>query len=82
MTRTKEEGLRVYRKLAYYYGNKIPVHFKIKTGEFRNGIILDLNEEKLTLVLKEFVLGEMPFLLEDINAETITKYNNRVDNGD
>ncbi len=69
-----EIGKNVYRKLVYFFENKMPIHFTLKYGGWKNGIILDLNEKKLTLVLKEFVEGEMAFLLEDINIESIKKF--------
>jgi len=70
-----EYGQRVYRKLLYFFENQLAIHFTLaETGSFYNGIILDLNEKKLTLVLKEFKFGEMPFLLEDINEDSIVKY--------
>lgn len=70
---TRQTALRNYRKLNYFYESKTPVHFKIQTGEFRNGIILDLNQEKLVMVLKEDIIGCIPLLLEDIKEETIIK---------
>jgi len=77
MTNDKTKGQRVYRRLLYFYENKIPVHFKLEDNNWRNGIILDLSEEKLTLVLKEFLMGEIPFLLEDINEDSIFKFEER-----
>jgi len=77
---TNDKAKRIYRKLNYFYENQIPVHFKLETGEFRNGEILDLNSEKLTLILKEFVFGEIPFLLEDINIDSISKFKKRGEN--
>lgn len=71
---TNDKAKRTYRKLSYFYENKILVHFKLETGEFRNGEILDLDFEKLTLILKEFVFGEIPLLLEDINSDSISKF--------
>jgi len=71
---TNDKGKKVLRKLNYFYKNEIPVHFKLETGEFRNGKILDLSKEKMTLVLKEFVMGTVPFLLENINENSITKF--------
>ena len=74
-----DKGHRVFRKLNYFFENQIPVHFKIENGDFRNGLVLDLNEDKLTLVLREFVFGEMPFLLEDIKEESIRKFEEKVE---
>ena len=71
---TNEIGQRVYRKLLYFFENNLMVHFKDLDTIFYNGLILDLNEEKLTLVLRERVRGEIPFLLENINEDSICKF--------
>jgi len=72
---TNDKGHKIYRKLLYYFENKLPVHFKLElNNDFRNGYIIDLNEEKLTLVLNEFVMGSIPFLLEDIKEGSISEY--------
>lgn len=71
MTEENDKAIRNFRKLNSFFENKIPVHFKLETGEFRNGKIIDLNFEKLTLVLKEDVFGTVPFLLEDIKESSI-----------
>ena len=67
-------GERNYRILIYYFENKIKVHFKDLDNIFYNGLILDLNEKKLTLVLQERVKGEIPFLLENIKEDSISKF--------
>jgi len=69
-----ETGYKNYRTLLYYFKNKILVHFKDLDNIFYNGLILELNEQKLTLVLRERVKGEIPFLLEDINPDSINKF--------
>ena len=72
---TKELGINVYRKLLWFYEKKIPIHFcLLERYGWKNGDIIDLNEEKLTLVLKEFKEGELPFLLEEINIDTIKAF--------
>ena len=72
-----ELGQQVFRKLLYFFENKIPLHFSLHSGGWKNGEILDLNEEKLTLVLREFVEGDLPFLLEDIILESIKPFRER-----
>lgn len=67
-------GERNYRILIYYFENQIKVHFKDLDEIFYNGLILDLNERKLTLVLRERVKGEIPFLLENIKEDSISKF--------
>ena len=75
MKQDNEIGKKIYRKLLWFYENKIPIHFCLmdKYG-WKNGLIIDLNEKKLTLVLKEFKEGDLPFLLEEININTIRKF--------
>lgn len=62
-----------YRNFYYFYKNKIKVHFKDFDERWYNGLILDLDKEKLTLVLRERVKGEMPILLEKVNPDSIRK---------
>ncbi len=69
-----ELGQQVYRKISYFFENKIAVHFSLISGGWKNGTIKDLNEEKLTLVLNEFVEGELPFLLENIILNSIKPF--------
>ena len=69
-----ELGYRVYRKLEYFFINKIPIHFSLNFGGWKNGLILDLNSVKLTMVLKEFEEGDLPFLLESININSIKAF--------
>ena len=69
-----EIGQKVYRKFLYYFKNYVVVHFKDLDDIFYNGLILDLNEKKLTLVLRERVRGEIPILLECINEDSICKF--------
>ena len=71
---TNEIGQKVYRKLLYFFENNLQVHFKDVENIFYNGLILDLNEEKLTLVLRERVRGSIPILLEFINEDSICKF--------
>lgn len=73
-TMTNEIGENNYRKLLYYYSNRIIVHFKDLDKIFYNGLIVDLNEEKLTMILKERVRGEIPVLLECIDSNSIEAY--------
>lgn len=67
-------GERNYRKLFYYFDRNIWVHFKDLDGIFYNGLIIDLNKERNTMVLKERVKGEMPFLLEFIDTDSIVSF--------
>ena len=74
-----ELGKQVYRKVLYFYENKIFVHFSLISGGWKNGKIINLNEDKLTLVLNEFVEGELHFLLENIEINSIVKFKEKGD---
>ena len=80
-TGKQDTGMHVYRKLSHFFENKIPVHFCLLAGGWKNGKILDLSESKLTLVLKEFQEGIIPFLLEDIDEKTIKAYREKEEVG-
>ena len=69
-----ETGQNNFRKLLYFFENNIKIHFKDLDGIFYNGLIIDLNEEKHTLVLLERVKGSIPILLEDIDSNSIVKF--------
>jgi len=71
MINDNEKGLRIYRKLLYYFENKISVHINSTFG-FRNGIIVDLSETKLTVVIDDKKECS-PMLLEDIYEDSIDK---------
>jgi len=68
-------GKKVYRKLSWFYSQKLPIHFCLldKFG-WKNGNIVELDEKRLTLVLDEFKEGKLPFLCEEINIDTIKKF--------
>jgi len=74
-----ELGTKVYRKLLYFFENMIPIHFRLNSNGWKNGLIKELDEKNLNMVLKENIEGELPFLLEDINLESIAKFRERED---
>ena len=63
-----------FRKFLYFFENKIKVHFKDLDNIFYNGLILDLSDEKQTMVLAENVKGTMPILLEFIKPDSIREF--------
>jgi len=63
-----------FRNLIYFFENKIKIHFKDFDEIFYNGYIVDLNEDKLTMVFTEDVKGTMPILLECVNPDSIRKF--------
>lgn len=71
---TTQTNDRVYRKLLYYFECQKKVYFKVSQNSqvlFRVGLILDLNQDKSFVILRENVLGEIPILFEDIIEDTI-----------
>lgn len=72
-----EKGQMIYRKLKYFFDNKIYVHFLDLDKIFYNGLIIDLDEKTLTMVIKERVRGCLPILLECINEDSIEEYKER-----
>ena len=71
---TTQTNDRVYRKLLYYFESGKKVYFKVTQNKqilFRVGLILDLNQSKSFVILRENVLGEIPVLFEDIIEDTI-----------
>ena len=67
-----------YRKLVYFFENKIKIHFKDFDEIFYNGLIIDLNEEKKTMILDERMKGMMPIILECVNPDSIRKFEERL----
>ena len=76
---TNEYDDRIYRKLLYFYENQLVIHFKLISGEFRNGIIRNLNREEAVMNINEFKIGDISVLFEDINENSIEKYTTRVE---
>ena len=73
---------QAYRTLEYFFENNIAIHFSLTDSGWKNGIILDLSEKKLTMVLKEFKEGVIPILLEKVNVNTIKEYTKPMDKED
>lgn len=69
-----DAGLQAYRKLVYFFENEIPIHFSLVNGGWKNGTIKELIKPELTLILNEFEEGELSFLLEDINIDSIKRF--------
>ena len=71
---TNEIGDINYRKLIYFYENKIKVHFKDFDEIFYNGLILNLKKEEHILILNERVRGNIPLVLEKIKPDSICEF--------
>ena len=74
MVVNNELGARVYRKLLYYFENKIPIHFSLIDNGWKNGTIVELKKGDWILILDELKEGRLSFLLEDIEINSISSY--------
>ncbi len=67
-----------YRKLEFLKSTNKKLHINIiggaDKGLFRNGFILDISLEKGCLVFVDDVLGDRPYLFEEIDIPGITFY--------
>jgi len=65
-----------YRKLEFLKSTGKKLHINIISGSdkglFRNGFILDISLTKRCLVFIDDVLGERPYLFEEIDIKGIT----------
>ncbi len=71
---TNEIGDINYRKLVYFYENKILIHFKDMNNIFYNGLILNLDREKHIMLIEERVRGNLPIILEEIKSDSICEF--------
>jgi len=71
---TNEIGDINYRKLIYFFENNIIIHFKDTNNIFYNGLILNLDREKHTMLIEERVRGNIPIILEQIKSDTICEF--------
>ena len=73
MTNNNDED---YRKLEFLKSTNKKLHIKIIAGAdkglFRNGFIIDISLDKRCLVFDDSILGERPYLFEEINIPAIT----------
>lgn len=75
---TNEIGQINFRKLSYFFENKLKIHFKDLDDIFYNGLIVDLNEATLTLILQERVRGIIPIILEQIQSDSIQEFKEEI----
>jgi len=61
----------IYETAKFFVEKSIDVHIKLKSGEFRNGSILELRPDRL--FLQDERLGIMPIFFESIRDDGIVK---------
>ena len=81
---TQDEG---YRKLEFFKDNGKKVHLRIiagaDKGEWRNGFVLDVSLNQRCFVFIDDVLGERPYLFEEVDVNSINLFRERgVDEND
>jgi len=71
----QDEG---YRKLEFFKDNGKKVHLKIiagaDKGEWRNGFVLDVSLTQRCFVFIDDVLGERPYLFEEVDMNSIVPF--------
>jgi len=69
---------KIYRTLEFFKEGKKKVHLKIISGGdagcFRNGFILDVSKSKKVFVIIDDVIGERPYLFEEVDVNSIVPY--------
>lgn len=74
-----EDSENVFKKLSYYLNNGQAIHFKLKSGDWRNAIIREIDKENSLAHIKEFKLGNLVIFFWDIQEETIVAYTTKVE---
>jgi len=81
---TYENNDQDYRLLEFLKSTNRKLHIKIISGGdkgmFRNGFILDISLDKRCLVFIDSVLGEIPYLFEEIDIPKINFYKDEKEN--
>lgn len=76
MTMTNEKHDDDYRKLEFLKSTKKKLHIRIIAGAdkglFRNGFIIDISLDKRCLIFNDDVLGERPYLFEEVDIPGIS----------
>jgi len=81
MTKTNDKHDDEYRRLEFLKSTGKKLHINIIAGAdkgcFRNGYILDISKDKRCLIFVDDVLGERPYLFEEIDIPGITFFNEK-----
>ena len=68
----------LYRKLEFFKGNGKKVHLNIIAGAdkgyWRNGFVLDVSLSQRCFIFIDDVLGERPYLFEEVNVDSIVPF--------
>lgn len=69
---------KIYRILEFFKESGRKAHLRIIAGAdkglFRNGFVLDVSLSKKCFVFVDDVLGERPYLFEEVDVNSIVPY--------
>jgi hypothetical protein len=69
---------KIYRTLEFFKESGRKVHLRIIAGAdkglFRNGFVLDVSLAQKCFVFVDDVLGERPYLFEEVDENSIVPY--------
>ncbi|HUS49913.1 MAG TPA: hypothetical protein VMZ91_07090 [Candidatus Paceibacterota bacterium] len=75
---TNDKNDKIYRTLEFFKTNHKKIHIKIISGRdaglFRNGFVLDVSLRQRCFVFIDSVLGEVPYLFEEVDGDYIVPY--------
>ena len=67
----------IYRKLEFFKSLNQEVHINIIAGEdkglWRNGFILDISKAQNCFVFMDNILGERPYLFEEVDEKIVKR---------
>ncbi len=74
------------RKLEFFKTNGKKVHIKIiaggDKGYFRNGFVLDVSFSQRCFVFVDDMKGELPYLFEEVDVNSIVPFKERKEDGE
>ena len=72
---------KIHRTLEFYKANGKKVHLRIIAGAdkgcWRNGFILDVSLDQRCFIFIDDVLGERPYLFEEVDVNSIVGFRER-----
>lgn len=75
---TEDNNDKVYRTLEFFKTNGKKIHLRIiggaDKGLFRNGFVLDVSLTQRCFVFVDSVLGERPYLFEEVDVNSIVPF--------
>jgi len=76
---------KIFRTLEFFKDNGKKIHINIIAGGdkglFRNGFVLDVSKSKKIFVFVDDVLGERPYLFEEVDVNSIVPYTEKEGKG-